>query len=62
MDQGAPHDSLLMDVLMDDTVVVIVFMMITVSITTREASKTILLIPPEPSGQREVTPLGSSVI
>lgn len=39
MDQVAPHDSLLMDVLMGDTVDVIVFMMTTVSTTTLEASK-----------------------
>lgn len=39
MDQVAPHDSIQVDVLMGDTVVVIVFMMITVSTTTLEASK-----------------------
>lgn len=39
MDQVAPRDSILIDVLMGDTVIVIVFMMITVSTTTLEANK-----------------------
>lgn len=39
IDQVAPHDSILMDVLMGDTVIVIVIMMICVSRTTLEASK-----------------------
>lgn len=46
-----------MDVLIGDTVVVIAFMMmITVSSTTLEASKPLLLFQPEPSAQQEDTP------
>lgn len=46
-----------MDVLTGDTVVVTAFMMmITVSTTTLEASKPLLLFQPEPSAQQEDTP------
>lgn len=60
MDQVAPHDSILVEVLMGGVVVVIVLMMI--STITQEANETILLFPAEPSRQQEVTPRGASVI
>lgn len=59
MDQVAPHDSILTDVLMGDAVVVIVFMMKTVSTTTLEASKPYYC---SQQSRQEGTPLGYSVI